>query len=153
MPLPEIANRLSRLFKGKDESATTIDIDRALTSAEHGLIEWLLAHGDVDSKSFASQLSTVRVHAKCSCGCPTIDLVVPEPVPSAASESRILADFMGKVNSTDVGVLLFQSGGRLSCLEIYAFGDNPEPFGLPDITSLHRWEETAPNRQGCSTPL
>ncbi len=37
--------------------------------------------------------------------------------------------------------MLTQGDGRLSGLEIYAFGDIPEPFGLPDPPTLYKFEE------------
>jgi hypothetical protein len=143
MPFPEIADRLRRFFKirGADEPATTIEMNRPLTRSEYGLIEWLLEHGDSNSAAFMAQLRAMHVQGGCSCGCPTIDLVVSEQIPSEGSAPKVLADFLGRTRGTDVGVLLFQAGGRLSCLEVYPLGDSPDPFDLPEISTLYRWEE------------
>ncbi len=145
MALPELTDRLFRLLKinRPDIPATTIDLDRALTPEERVLIEWLLLHGTPDAKDFLPQMETVRVHGRCSCGCPSIDLAVPLTTPAVTSETRLLADFVGTVGKVLVGILVHQSCGRLGELEVYAFGETPVPFSLPEPSSLRRFEDAA----------
>lgn len=41
-----------------------------------------------------------------------------------------------------VGVILFQKGGRLRSLEVYSLADTYEPFGLPEIETIHAYERS-----------
>jgi hypothetical protein len=66
--------------------------------------------------------------------------MVEESVLSINSTTTLLADFFAQVHGREVGVLLFQRSGRLSMLEIYALGDAPEPFDLPEVPSLVKAE-------------
>lgn len=143
MPFLELRDRFFRLFKIKnpDEPATSIPLDRSLTLEERTLIEWLLRHGEPGASEFLPQLETAHVYLGCSCGCPTINIEVPDSIPAAHSRSNTLADFVADDGENPVGVILFQAGGRLSGLEIYAFGDPPIPFGLPDPSTLHLFEK------------
>lgn len=143
MPLPELTDRFFRLFdiKNSDEPATSIPLDRSLTLEERNLIEWLLLHGVPGASEFLPQLEAAHVHWGCSCGCPTINIEVPASIPAAHARSNTLADFVADVGENPVGVILFQAGGRLSGLEIYAFGDPPIPFGLPHPSMLHLFEK------------
>ncbi|MBB5316697.1 hypothetical protein [Tunturibacter empetritectus] len=143
MPFPELTNRLLRLFNIKDssEAATSIPLDRPLTLEEQSLIEWLLLHGEPSASEFLPQLEAAHVYCGCSCGCPTINIEVPVSIPAAHAQSNILADFVAGTDENPVGVILFQAGGRLSGLEVYAFGDPPIPFGLPDPTTVRLFEK------------
>jgi hypothetical protein len=38
-----------------------------------------------------------------------------------------------------LGTMLFQRGGKLSCLEVYAFGDHSQEFPLPTISTMRGW--------------
>jgi hypothetical protein len=40
------------------------------------------------------------------------------------------------VNGKMVGVMLLQSQGYLTCLEVYDLSDIEHPYGLPDLSSL-----------------
>jgi hypothetical protein len=139
MAFPELTERLRRLLRIKypKKPALSIPQNRLLTADERALAEWLLLNGEPEARDFLPQLATVRVRAKCGCGCPTIDLSVPRATASAHFEKRILADFVGTVDSNLVGVLLHQQGGRLCELEVYSLSGVDAPFGLPDISTLH----------------
>jgi len=115
-------------------------MDRPLTSEELGVIGWLLTNSGDKALGFLPQLPEIRVRGKCSCGCPTIDLACATTIASDYHGTGPLADVVGEVSGTDVGVLLFQRDGLLTCLEIYAFGDNPPDFPLPDPSTLRGWE-------------
>jgi hypothetical protein len=54
MPVPELMDRLFRLFniKNSDEPAISIPQDRLLTSQERTLIEWLLVHAEPMHQNF-----------------------------------------------------------------------------------------------------
>jgi hypothetical protein len=43
---------------------------------------------------------------------------------------------LGEVDGKLVGIMLFQSGGYLSCLEVYDLDELERPYGLPALESL-----------------
>lgn len=50
---------------------------------------------------------------------------------------KILSDYTGvTAEGLEVGVILFASDGRLSCMEIYDFGGHEGTFSLPRIETL-----------------
>ena len=122
------------------------DVSRPPSAEEYQLIQWLLIRSGPQAKAFFPQLEEVQVCGVCTCGCPTIHLMVPEHIPAVTSGGRLLGDCVGEVNGVDVGVLLFQANGRLSMLEIYAFGENPSPFPLPEASRLVAWENLSQRR-------
>lgn len=116
-------------------SAYTIPENRDLTTEERQLIEWLLEHGIPDAKLYAPQLSGLHVVARCSCGCPTIDLAVEGANARTVGPSHLLADFYGTTHDgLEVGVILHGREGKISELEIYPLGETPT--SLPNIESL-----------------
>ena len=119
----------------------TLDEDRPLTAEEKRLAEYLLRHvAPPGAVAFIPQLDHARVTGRCSCGCPTIDLTVPQEfrVPNPP-EDRPLADATGRVSGKLVGVMLFQSLGLLSLLETYRLEDfSDDPFGLPPVDTIER---------------
>lgn len=116
-------------------AAHNIPEDRALTVEERQLIEWLIEHGIRDAKLYESQIPGLRVVARCSCGCPTIDLAVEGANARTVGPSHILADFLGATpEGIEVGVMLHARGGKISELEIYPLAETPA--SLPTIESL-----------------
>jgi len=124
---------------------------RPITVKERALIDWLLRHGNPGSEEFIGQLDSLVVVWKCSCGCPTVNFAREgKPVPHEAE--HILADYLATVDGEDVGVILFQRGGRLSSLEVYSQAGADRPFGLPEIETIYSYEELA-ERQKKRNPL
>ena len=123
-----------------DERATTIPLDRPLTEDERAIGEWLLLHATPPAFDFLPQLAMARVTGQCSCGCPTVDLRLPESAPKAEPRDNPIGDAVGEVNGDMVGVMLLQRGGHLTCLEIYDLSDIARPYGLPDLSSLRPFE-------------
>lgn len=112
---------------------------RPLSAEERTLIEWLLANGSPDAKQFAPQIADLRVVARCTCGCPTIDLAVGDREERTVGPSHILADFDGLTpGGINVGVILHAREGQISELEVYAKADVEIPFSLPSIESLKK---------------
>jgi hypothetical protein len=116
--------------------------NRPITKKEHDLIEWLLRHGNPGAEQFLQQVGSLIVVSKCSCGCPTVDFA-RESEPVTQEAENILADYLATVNGEDVGIILFQRGGRLSSLEVYSQGGTDNPFGLPEIETIYSYEELA----------
>lgn len=110
--------------------------DRAITTEERVLIEWLLQHGKPGSQEFLEQVQSLRVVAKCLCGCPTVNFA-EQGERVAHEREHILADYLATVNGEDFGVMLFQRGGRLSSLEVYSQAGTEKSFGLPAIKDLY----------------
>lgn len=114
----------------------TIPEDRALSPQERTLLEWLIENGTPEAKEYRGQIEQLRVVGRCSCGCPTIDLSVGGKL-AAAGSMKILGDYVGETpEGFEVGVLLFASERRLSCMEIYDFGGHEGTFSLPRIETL-----------------
>jgi len=123
-----------------------IPVNRALTSSETDLIYWLLDHGEVDPEPFKSQVDDITVTSKCNCGCPTIYFSHRDkPVPRKGE--LLIADYLATVEGQDVGVMLFENGGYLSSLEVYSCAGSDKPFGLPEIESIHTYEESERRRR------
>ncbi len=64
---------------------------------------------------------------------------------------HIIADYLATVDGEDVGIMLFQRGGRLSSLEVYSQAGSDKSFGLPEIETIYSYEELA-ERQRKRTP-
>ena len=110
---------------------------RPLTQEEEKFLGWILEHGSEDAKSYLPQIEGMRAENSCTCGCPSISLIVLDSAPPAIiTKDRIVADLSGQTpEGISVGVLLFQDDGKLSELEIYPYDDAGE-FSLPKIESL-----------------
>jgi hypothetical protein len=115
---------------------------RPITVKERALIEWLLRHGNRASEQFLEQLDSLVVVWKCSCGCPTVDFA-REGKSAPHEAEHILADYLATVDGEEVGIILFQRGGRLSSLEVYSQAGTNKPFGLPEIETIYSYEELA----------
>jgi hypothetical protein len=114
---------------------------RPLTPEELKLLNWLLANGLPEARSFASQVEKLRATRWCDCGCPSISLHVEEGVPLGASSLSLISDVLGKTPAgKKIGVLLFQKGGRLSILEVYSLDVIEGDWGFPVYESLQTWE-------------
>jgi hypothetical protein len=127
----------------------TISQDRPLSAEERAIAEHLLRHAaPPEAIPFITQLNHARVTGRCPCGCPTIDLSVPQELRvDDPPPNRPLADASGRVNGKLVGIMLFQSGGLLTLLETYRLEDfSDNPFGLPSLDSIERmvWSDESP---------
>jgi hypothetical protein len=49
---------------------------------------------------------------------------------------RLVSDHLAIVDGMEVGILLFETNGDLSSLEVYSCAGSDQPFGLPDTTSI-----------------
>ena len=56
------------------------------------------------------------------------------PVPRKGE--RLVSDHLASVNGMEVGIMLFETDGLLSSLEVYSCPGTDEPFGLPQIASI-----------------
>ncbi len=112
-------------------------VERPLTSRERELVLWLIEHGEyADPERLKSQLPSLSVRERCTCGCPTVYFAV-DGVPVPRKGERLVSDYLALVEGADVGVMLFETDGLLSSLEVYSCAGSSEPFGLPEINSIH----------------
>ena len=138
MRLRQLRSRV-RVFKGNLDDvqpAKTLPLDRDLTSDERAIAEWLLLNADPPATAFLHQLDSARVTGQCSCGFPTVDLLIGPDTPRAEPRDNPVGDAIGEVNGKMVGVMLLQSQGYLTCLEVYDLSDIEHPYGLPGLGSL-----------------
>jgi hypothetical protein len=140
---------LRRILRGQKsnhsiEPEATGQQVRPLSNEERALIMWLLLHGDPSARQFLPQLDRTLARGNCACGCPSIDLIVSEPTSTPGVEPIILVDFVGTVGGKNVGVVLRQTGGCLSELEVYGLTGNPNQFCLPDLSTLRPWSAPSP---------
>ncbi len=124
---------------------------RPISVKERALIEWLLQHGNPGSEQFLEQVDSLVVVWKCSCGCPTVNFA-REGKSAPDGAEHILADYLATVDGEDVGIILFQRGGRLSSLEVYSQAGTDKPFGLPEIETIYSYQELA-ERQKQRNPV
>jgi hypothetical protein len=95
-----------------------------LTEVERGFVASLLAKFLPDETYFQEQLVNSVVTRICGCGCPTFDLWENGSAAPPASEARVFWQGFGEtVRGDSVGILLFQTAGRLSCCEVFYNAD------------------------------
>jgi hypothetical protein len=106
-----------------------LDNPRRLTAKERVLIDFLLA-GPRGGPELRAQVAGTRAVTKCSCGCPSVGLVVEPSAPVARfkkSEMRFgrvdwvpITAYQRKSRFPDTQVTLHVVFGRLTELEIWA---------------------------------
>ena len=120
-----------------EKPAFTEPENRKPSGEERALLTWLIQNGCQEARLFAPQIDAVRVVGRCSCGCPTIDFAVDDPISSGIDCPRVLSDFIGSTpEGWQVGVLLHQNGGKLAEMEVYNLSEHEGSFGLPNISTL-----------------
>jgi hypothetical protein len=117
-----------------------IAIGRELSKKERTLVERLLRSGVADVSAFLPQLPHLRVVARCSCGCPTVDFGVSGRAAALASASTILGEGGGtSPEGVRFAIILHGREGLISELEIYAL-EQEGPFTLPDIEHIEIYD-------------
>ena len=79
-----------------------------------------------------AQVDRATVVGGCACGCPSVELAVPDDVPRASVPGR-LAPVEGRKG--EYSVILFLDDGRLSYLELIYTDDDP-PATWPLVSAL-----------------
>jgi hypothetical protein len=110
-------------------------LNRPLTEEEATLLKWLLEHGFRGARDFVSQIERLTVVGKCTCGCPTIYFAF-DGRPVKRKGEQLISDYIAEVDKMPVGVMVFQTDGLLSSLEIYSLPGTDKPFGLPPVDSV-----------------
>jgi hypothetical protein len=99
------------------------NMNRALTSAEFALAQWMLENGSPQARAFMSQLDLAEVTSfRCPCGCASISFQI-KGHDEAPAGVHVLGDFALGEGDTTGGAFIFESGGLLSGIEVYSFFD------------------------------
>ena len=110
-------------------------LERPLTQNERDLIRWMVEHADPRAAHLLSQIDRLSVAAKCTCGCPTIDLALDGEVVPGKGE-RVVSDWPAKVDGELVDVMLFETNGKINSLEVYSCSGLERSFRLPTIDCM-----------------
>lgn len=111
-------------------------VRRPLTEHERELVAWLIGHGtSQEQQQLSAQLPRLSVRERCTCGCPTVYFAL-DGVPVPRKGERLISDHLASVNGMDVGIMLFETDGLLSSLEVYSCPGTDEQFGLPQVASI-----------------
>lgn len=105
---------------------------RALTEQERQLAQWMLEHGGPEASPFLEQLARAEATTwRCDCGCASFNFKI-QGEPEAPPGVGMLGDFMVGEGEESFGVFIFQSGGILSGVEVYALGaEAPSTLPMP----------------------
>jgi hypothetical protein len=122
-------------------------LNRPLTMYERDLIKWLIEHGEPGNVRLIAQIDVLTVVSKCTCGCPTIYFAFEgEPVPRKGE--HIVSDYLASSGGSELGVMLFQTEGHLSSLEVYSQTGIEVTFGLPPIETLYSYSDLPQRHAG-----
>jgi hypothetical protein len=118
------------------QQAQVVPIFRSLNPQERAIAQWLLEHADPTGSHFIHQLDAARVTGLCECGCPTVSLHVGQEVISAFSRRNLIATAIGRVDGGWLRLMLMQSKGYLTCLNVHGLDVIEQSFSLPSLESL-----------------
>ena len=107
--------------------------NRPLSASERALAVWMLENGSPEAQAFLGQLADAEVtpwRCPCGCGCASINFQV-KGHPPAPPGVHILGDFLCGPEEAPSGAFIYESGGLLSGLEVYALAGDA-PAVLPD---------------------
>ena len=91
----------------------------------------MLENGSPEARAFLGQLADAEVTSwRCPCGCASINFQV-KGHPPAPPGVHILGDFLCGPVEAPAGAFIYESGGLLSGLEVYALASDA-PAVLPN---------------------
>jgi hypothetical protein len=114
-------------------------LSRPLSPQERDLVRWLIEHSHIDAGHLLPQIDRMTVAGKCNCGCPTIYFALDGESVTRKGE-QLISDWIAKVDGDLVGVMLFQTNGQISSMEVYSCAGTYKPFGLPAIDTIMGYE-------------
>jgi hypothetical protein len=97
-------------------------VGRALDDAERAVLRRLLAADFDGVAELRAQADRANVAGRCACGCPSIELTVPDDVPRSACPAGP-APVEGRAGTH--AIILLLDDGRLSYLELVHVDDHP----------------------------
>jgi len=108
---------------------------RPISDLERAILDRLL----VDDEAFAElreQVPSLVVVRRCACGCPTVEFgqsgVAPEAV---ARPLGIEGRATGNIGDAPIDILVFETGGYLSSLELVSYSEQA-PAEWPPLDSI-----------------
>jgi hypothetical protein len=88
---------------------------RKATQAEQALLRRLLEMGDETAQQFLEQVEGICVRSSCTCGCPSISLLVAiEGLTAPANKRIIVDDVFGYSAGKLIGLIVFAENGKLA---------------------------------------
>ena len=118
-----------------EENLQPIFENRALTSDERLLVQWMLEHGELGAELFLPQIDQACIVSRCPCGCASVDFEV-DGLPQPNGGLHILSDYLLNRDEELAGVFIFERGGVLAGIEVYGLsGDAPSTLPRPEDLS------------------
>jgi phosphoglycerate dehydrogenase-like enzyme len=120
------------------EVTRRVTADRPISPAEITLIHAMLERAAVDPvyRRLAAGIESLRVIARCSCGCDSVDFNDggqerhPTPIADATGETAA---------GGTVGVLIWGTAASVAGIEVYDLGAGPDDIRLPLPQSIRPW--------------
>ena len=118
-----------------------MEFPRPLSANERAVLEALIPEGGFeDADVYRAQLDHATVVARCTCGCPSIDLQVDATAPRsvhAGDPSLPLWGSVGDPGDVDglMDIVVWAPEGALTELEVMYYGSGP-PTTLPDAADV-----------------
>ncbi|HET9846981.1 MAG TPA: hypothetical protein VFR68_00280 [Candidatus Dormibacteraeota bacterium] len=113
-----------------------IQPSRPLNNDERAILNLLLQPEFEGVEQLRGQADRAQVVSRCDCGCPTINIDVPEDMPSAAISGRLSPVELRVVpegSDAPGEIIIFPKDGRLSSMEyVYYTRQPPEQWPTPD---------------------
>ena len=107
-------------------------LGRAVSDVERAVLRLLLSANFDGVAELRAQVDRATVTGRCACGCPSVELAVPDDVPRSPRTGRLAPV---EARAGDQTIILFLDDGRLSYLELVDVGDRP-PGGWPPVERM-----------------
>jgi hypothetical protein len=121
-----------------ENSLNNGDDYRPLTVEERRLVQWMLENGSPEAKQFLPQLEMAEATSwRCPCGCASFNFAIAGH--QAPPGVHFIADFLFGGDEDLCGIILFESQGLLSGLEVIGNAVDAPKF-LPWPESLRPWD-------------
>jgi hypothetical protein len=108
---------------------------RPINEREEAILDRLLSD-DETLAQLRTQVPQLVVIARCACGCPTVEFEHPRVAPDVVSRPlNIEGRASGGASEAPIDILVFETGGYLSGLELVSYGAHA-PQEWPTLDSI-----------------